>query len=490
MNSTGPDDVVGQRLRVPVGEVGRRPQSAVAHRLVAHERDRVGVGAERRTGQHQPPGRRVERLAHRLAPGHGVAGVVDLVQDHQRPEALHPDPQGQRVGRHARVGQRDPVEVLGRLPLADTELRVDGDADPVGRLGPLGLQVLGRRHDDDPVHHPLGQQVGGHGQGEGGLARPGRGDGEEVLLRGLEVGVQGGRLPGPQLGRRAPGGPIRKGRRQSRDREIGRVESGGRPGHRRECSRGIRPFGAPATPRRPTGGARGRRGESFRTGPMRSELAVAAQADHDHRGQQRPEGQGEVPGVVQRREDRPGQSHEEPRAQGVAHVQRGSVAALVGRRGEGHHGQAGAGRGQSHAEAREQPADPDQPEPEPGQQGRDETDRDAQRDRQRPVRDQPVPTDPQPGLGLQPGRGGPADRADGQHRPGHHQRHLPLLDQHQRQEGLGAEERARAAGHAPRSPPSGRAASAGSRAASAAAGDSPSPTTPATSRPTASRSSR
>ena len=54
-----PDDAVGQRRRVAVRVVGPRPQPAACPpiRLVADERDRVGVGAERRAGQHQPPGR-------------------------------------------------------------------------------------------------------------------------------------------------------------------------------------------------------------------------------------------------------------------------------------------------------------------------------------------------------------------------------------------------------------------------------------------------
>ena len=111
MNSTGRTIAVGQRLTVAVAVVGLRAKPAAAVRLVADERDRIGVGAERGAGQHQPPGRRSERLAYGLAPAEGVAGVVDLVQDHQGLEGLGPDPEGQRIGRDAGVGERDAGEV-------------------------------------------------------------------------------------------------------------------------------------------------------------------------------------------------------------------------------------------------------------------------------------------------------------------------------------------------------------------------------------------
>ena len=68
-----PDDVVGERLLVAVGVVGHRARYAVGAGRVGDERDRVDVGAERRTGQRQPAGRRVERLADALAPGQRVA---------------------------------------------------------------------------------------------------------------------------------------------------------------------------------------------------------------------------------------------------------------------------------------------------------------------------------------------------------------------------------------------------------------------------------
>ena len=146
-----PDDVVGQRVGVAVGVVGHRARDPVVAGRVGDERDRVDVGAERRAGQREPPGGRLEGLAHPLAPRHRVAGVVDLVEDHQRLEALGADPHRQRVDRDPGVGHRDPDEVLRGPALAGGVRRVDRDAGPGGGLGPLGLEVLGGRDDGDPV---------------------------------------------------------------------------------------------------------------------------------------------------------------------------------------------------------------------------------------------------------------------------------------------------------------------------------------------------
>ena len=180
MNSTGPDDVVGQRVGVAVGVVGDRARDAVVAGRVGDERDRVDVGAERRAGQRQPAGRRLERLAHALAPRQRVAGVVHLVEDHQRLEVLGADPHRQRVDRDAGVGHRDADEVLRGLALAGGVRRVDRDAGPRGGLGPLELEVLGRRDDRDPVDEAAAEQLGGHRQRERRLAGAGRRHREEV----------------------------------------------------------------------------------------------------------------------------------------------------------------------------------------------------------------------------------------------------------------------------------------------------------------------
>ena len=127
-------DVVGERVAVAVGEVGHRARDAVGAGRVGDERDRVDVGAERRAGQGQPPGGRLERLAHRLAPRQRVTRVVHLVEDHQRLEALGADPHRQRVHRHAGVGHRDPDEVRRGLPRARGVRRVERYAGSRRRL--------------------------------------------------------------------------------------------------------------------------------------------------------------------------------------------------------------------------------------------------------------------------------------------------------------------------------------------------------------------
>ncbi len=233
-----PHDVVGERVGVAVGEVGGRGRDAVVAGRVADERDRVDVGAERRAGQRQPAGGRVERLAHALAPRQRVAGVVDLVEDHQGLEALGADPHRERVDRDAGVGHRDADVVVGGPALARGVGRVDRDAGPRRGLGPLGLEVLGRRDDGDPVDDAAAQQVGRDGQRERRLAGAGRRDGEEVAgLAGLVV-VHRRLLPGTEGGRGAPGGPVgpRGGQRRVRPP---RHASGPEPSDRRRAVAGL-----------------------------------------------------------------------------------------------------------------------------------------------------------------------------------------------------------------------------------------------------------
>ena len=175
-----PHDVVGERVLVAVGEVGERARDAVCAGGVGDERDRVDVRAERRAGQGQPTGRGLERLADAFAPRQRVTRMVHLVEDDQRLVVVGPDPHGQRVDRDAGVGDRDADVVLGRLALARGVRRVDRDAGPRTRLGPLELQVLGRGHDDDAVDDAAAEQLGRDGQREGRLAGAGRRHGEVV----------------------------------------------------------------------------------------------------------------------------------------------------------------------------------------------------------------------------------------------------------------------------------------------------------------------
>ena len=218
-------DVVGERLGVAVGVVGHRSRDAVGGGRVGDERDRVDVGAERRAGQREPAGRRLERLADALTPRQRVAGVVHLVEDHQRLEALGAHPHRERVDRDAGIGDRDPEVVAGDLALAGGVRRVDRDPGPGRGLGPLPLQVLGRRDDGDPVDDPAADQLGGHRQRERRLAGAGRRDGEEVAGLATQVVGDGGGLPGAQGRGRPPGRAVRPGRG-----EIHSSPSPGSPG--------------------------------------------------------------------------------------------------------------------------------------------------------------------------------------------------------------------------------------------------------------------
>ncbi len=208
------DHVVGQRLGVAVGVVGGRAGDAVRTGLVGDERDRVHVGAERRTGQRQAAGGGVEGLPHPLAPGQCVAGVVHLVEDHQGLEPLGADPHRQRVDRHPGVGDRDPEVVLGGAALAGRVRRVDRDARPLRGLGPLDLEVLGRGHDRHPVDDPPAEQLGGDGERERRLAGP-RGRHREEVARAAPRSTSSWRPPATRAGiprcptRHAPAKPGR-----------------------------------------------------------------------------------------------------------------------------------------------------------------------------------------------------------------------------------------------------------------------------------------
>ena len=207
-----PHDVVAQRVAVAVGVVGDRAPDPVGVLGVLHERDGVGVGAERRAGQREPAGGRLERLEARLAPGLGVAGVVDLVQDHQGLALLAPVAVQHRPDADARVGDRDAVVLL--RDRARAVLRVELDADPGRRLRPLLLQVLGRGDDGDLLDDVVVQQVRGEGQREGRLAGARGRHRQEVPRLARDIRVQRALLPGAQPAGGAPGGTAGIGGRE------------------------------------------------------------------------------------------------------------------------------------------------------------------------------------------------------------------------------------------------------------------------------------
>ena len=205
-------DAVTQRAAVAVGVVGLRDPDAAVVAQVAHERDGRGVRSERRAGERQPPRRRLERLADRVAPAERVAAVVHLVEDHERALRLGERAVQGCLDRDLRVGDDDAVELprFARVPVA--ELRVEPDAGAVRGIRPLPLEVLGRRDDGDAVDDALLQQDAGEPQRERGLAGARRRGDEEVAVRRREVVVERLLLPRPQRGDGAACGAFREGR--------------------------------------------------------------------------------------------------------------------------------------------------------------------------------------------------------------------------------------------------------------------------------------
>ena len=100
-----PDDAVARaRRRSRTTESDRERCRPSLAPLVGDERDRVLVGAERRAGEHQAAHGRLERGLDPVAPGAGVAGVVDLVEDDQRAPGHRAPPVHRRGHADLRVG--------------------------------------------------------------------------------------------------------------------------------------------------------------------------------------------------------------------------------------------------------------------------------------------------------------------------------------------------------------------------------------------------
>ena len=163
------------------------------------ERNGVPVRASRRSASSKPTATPSPQL--RASPAWWISSsTTSVFRDRQRP--------GERLRLEADlgVGDDDPVVAGGVRGVGVAERRVQPDADPRGRVGPLGLQVLGRAHDDDPLDRPPGQQLGGDPQRERRLARAGRRRGEEVGPVTGQVRRDGLVLPGPERA----GGPPRR----------------------------------------------------------------------------------------------------------------------------------------------------------------------------------------------------------------------------------------------------------------------------------------
>ncbi|CCI54392.1 hypothetical protein BN13_70016 [Nostocoides jenkinsii Ben 74] len=196
--------VIAEGLGIPIGVVRRRAARPVRQLPVAHERDRIVVRTERGAGQCEPPAGGGEALGDRFAPGTGVTGVMDLVEDDQGVGVLGDRAIVEMSRRDPGIGDGGADILLGAAAPRPTEAGVDGDARPVRRIGPLNLQVLGRRDDRDLVDDARVEQFPSDAQREGGLSGAGRGDGEEVPWAFPEVLLERRGLPRAEAGRGSP----------------------------------------------------------------------------------------------------------------------------------------------------------------------------------------------------------------------------------------------------------------------------------------------
>jgi hypothetical protein len=121
--------------------------------------------------------------------------VVHLVEDDERLAGLRARPMQRGMRRDLRVGDRDAGKVGADGPLCVAVGRVDRDAEPLRRLCPLVLQVLGGRHDRERRDLPPREQLDGHREGVGGLTGTGRRYQQEVTLGGAEILFVGSLLP-------------------------------------------------------------------------------------------------------------------------------------------------------------------------------------------------------------------------------------------------------------------------------------------------------
>ena len=140
--------------------------------------------------------------------------MVYLVEDYQGAPALGHVAVQARPGCDLGVGHHDSVEVLAVPALGIRESRVQPDANAVGGIRPLALEMLRRGDDGNPVDDLAGEQFCSDPECECGLAGTRGGRGEKVPLVRFEVRVDGLLLPGAEFVSSASRGALRESRRE------------------------------------------------------------------------------------------------------------------------------------------------------------------------------------------------------------------------------------------------------------------------------------
>ena len=186
----GPHDTVSERSTVSVAVIGQRRADALIVRRITHERDRRAVAAKRSTREREPARCALERLSNRVAPTERVSAVVNLVEDHERAPRLGDRLVQARLDSHLRVGHSESMKSTTAERVAVSVLGIQPDANPVSRVSPLPLEVLGRCDHRDAVDDAPSDEFGCQAKCEGCLASARSRRREKVARLCLKVRVE------------------------------------------------------------------------------------------------------------------------------------------------------------------------------------------------------------------------------------------------------------------------------------------------------------
>jgi len=173
-----------------IPRMGAHAHGAPPRGPIAHKGDGRFIGAKRRTGQREAVVDVVVGFLDAIAPAFGIAGVVDLVQDHQGAPRGGNGAVLEGVHAHLGIGHHDAVHA-GVDRRGVREGRIQGQAHPRGGGRPLRLQVLGRHHDDDAFYRAVFHKLRRDAQSKGGFTRTWGRHGHKILWLGGEEFIEG-----------------------------------------------------------------------------------------------------------------------------------------------------------------------------------------------------------------------------------------------------------------------------------------------------------